>query len=144
MPLANLLYGQGRKMSSYIYTPTSELYHHGIKGQKWGQRRYQNSDGSLTEEGKKRYGVGERAKAGARYGAETGAIVGSIGGGIGGATLASYWMAAGVAPEIAIAAGVGYLAGRVVNRMLVGTAVGAVVGSASHTAGKAFIERNAK
>ena len=31
-----------------------ELYHHGIKGQKWGVRRYQNSDGTLTPEGKKR------------------------------------------------------------------------------------------
>lgn len=30
-----------------------ELYHHGIKGQKWGVRRYQNSDGTLTSEGKK-------------------------------------------------------------------------------------------
>lgn len=30
------------------------LAHHGIKGQKWGVRRYQNPDGSLTEEGKKR------------------------------------------------------------------------------------------
>ena len=33
-----------------------ELYHHGIKGQKWGVRRYQNEDGSLTAEGKERYG----------------------------------------------------------------------------------------
>ena len=32
-----------------------ELYHHGIKGQRWGVRRYQNEDGSLTEEGKERY-----------------------------------------------------------------------------------------
>ena len=32
-----------------------ELYHHGIKGQKWGRRRYQNADGTLTEAGKKRY-----------------------------------------------------------------------------------------
>lgn len=31
-----------------------ELYHHGIKGQKWGVRRYQNKDGSLTAAGKKR------------------------------------------------------------------------------------------
>lgn len=34
---------------------TNELKHHGIKGQKWGLRRYQNEDGSLTEAGKSRY-----------------------------------------------------------------------------------------
>ena len=34
---------------------SDELYHHGILGQKWHVRRYQNSDGSLTEEGKVRY-----------------------------------------------------------------------------------------
>lgn len=34
---------------------TDELYHHGIKGQKWGVRRFQNKDGSLTKEGRKRY-----------------------------------------------------------------------------------------
>lgn len=32
-----------------------ELYHWGIKGQKWGVRRYRNEDGTLTEAGKKRY-----------------------------------------------------------------------------------------
>lgn len=31
------------------------LAHHGIKGQQWGVRRFQNEDGSLTEEGRKRY-----------------------------------------------------------------------------------------
>lgn len=35
----------------------SELRHHGIKGQKWGVRRFQNKDGSLTADGKKRYGA---------------------------------------------------------------------------------------
>ena len=34
----------------------TELYHHGILGQKWGVRRYQNPDGSLTAAGKARYG----------------------------------------------------------------------------------------
>ena len=33
----------------------NELYHHGILGQKWGIRRYQNADGTLTPKGKKRY-----------------------------------------------------------------------------------------
>lgn len=31
------------------------LYHHGVKGQKWGIRRFQNADGSLTAAGKKKY-----------------------------------------------------------------------------------------
>ena len=34
------------------------LMHHGIKDQKWGVRRYQYEDGSLTEEGRRHYGVG--------------------------------------------------------------------------------------
>lgn len=51
--------------------PQDELQHHGIKGQKWGIRRYQNTDGSLTPAGRKRYGVdvvpGIQAKIDKKY-----------------------------------------------------------------------------
>ena len=41
-------------LNDEILTQTT-LQHHGIMGQKWGVRRYQNKDGSLTPEGRKRY-----------------------------------------------------------------------------------------
>ena len=47
-------------MNDYLAYRTkysNELYHYGVKGQKWGIRRYQNPNGTLTEEGKIRYGV---------------------------------------------------------------------------------------
>lgn len=34
----------------------NDIYHHGVKGQKWGVRRYQNKDGTLTSAGKARRG----------------------------------------------------------------------------------------
>lgn len=36
-------------------TKNNYIYHHGIKGQRWGVRRFQNEDGSLTSSGKARY-----------------------------------------------------------------------------------------
>lgn len=40
----------------YAVVKSNAISHHGIKGQKWGIRRYQNEDGSLTPEGRERYG----------------------------------------------------------------------------------------
>ena len=42
-------------MSTWVCTRQNELTHHGIKGMKWGVRRFQNKDGSLTPAGKRRY-----------------------------------------------------------------------------------------
>ena len=44
----------------YRVIRTDELSHHGILGQKWGVRRYQNADGTWTDEGKKRYSRGSK------------------------------------------------------------------------------------
>ena len=46
-------------MSTFYSIHDYYISHHGIKGQKWGVRRFQNPDGSLTELGKKRYGTVE-------------------------------------------------------------------------------------
>ena len=53
---------------SEFWNDGTSLYHYGIPGQKWGQRRFQNEDGSLTEEGKRRYytSSGELTRRGMR------------------------------------------------------------------------------
>ncbi len=54
----------------YAVVYSNSLSHHGIKGQKWGQRRYQNEDGSLTDAGRSRYGsgfIGTRLESGRNY-----------------------------------------------------------------------------
>lgn len=55
---------------------SDELYHHGIKGQKWGLRRFQNEDRTWTAAGKIRYGAGKAAEATAKALKKTGAAVG--------------------------------------------------------------------
>lgn len=46
----------------WTYNYTDELHHHGIKGMKWGVRRFRKKDGSLTPAGKKRYQSSEGGK----------------------------------------------------------------------------------
>lgn len=49
----------------------NELHHAGIRGMKWGVRRYQNKDGSLTDAGRKRYARDAREKEYDKYDSET-------------------------------------------------------------------------
>lgn len=44
------------------YLEIHSLYHHGIKGQKWGVRRFQDENGQLTSAGRKRYDIGSFRK----------------------------------------------------------------------------------
>ena len=54
------------------YNNSNELYHWGVKGMKWGVRRYQNVDGTLTDAGKKRYERDQRENAGKKKGNKVG------------------------------------------------------------------------
>lgn len=78
---------------------TDALYHHGVKGQKWGVRRYRNTDGSLTNQGKKHY-LSDETKRKLKTGAK---------------------VAAGVAGAAALGYGL-YKVGRAGNRLKEATA----------------------
>lgn len=143
------------------------LAHHGVKGQKWGVRRYQNPDGSLTDEGRRRYGFGSgkrglvtentksRLKRGAKLGAALGAAEGGFLGAVHGASVAS---AAAVAGYGSLA-----VAGLTLNPVTaalvyggmtalteaayagaLGAGVGGVVGAVETHKGRKFIKRNDK
>lgn len=46
------------ELYGYAFSREDDLQHHGIKGQKWGVRRFQNEDGTWTAAGRERYGDG--------------------------------------------------------------------------------------
>lgn len=118
------------------------LAHHGVKGQKWGRRRYQNPDGSLTAEGYQHWGLnpdGSRFRARGRNGYSHATTSASQKGG-------AIGLAAGVAagaalgPVAAMGAGtIGSLSGA-----MLGTAVGAIKTSHNRKYIKKMISENKK
>lgn len=68
----NYIYG-----NTLVLGDSSYLEHHGIKNQKWGVRRFQNPDGSLTAAGRIRYGVTGAAKAAFKVGKKLGSATAS-------------------------------------------------------------------
>lgn len=134
-----------------MYNENDEyLAHHGIKGQKWGVRRYQNSDGSLTDEGRRRYGFGRgarslitqntasRIKGGVKLGAKIGAGVGAGATAIGvGAMAASGFFN----PVAAAALGATYMASFTTSGAMQGLKYGAIVGIAETQIGRNYIKQ---
>lgn len=129
------------------------LAHHGIKGQKWGVRRYQNLDGSLTDEGRRRYGYGsersrlvtkntmDRLVTGGKIGSKIGAVVGAASGLAAGASAVA--MLGPGAPAV-IAAGTYFTSSTIsgaISGGLNGLAIGGIVGAAETYKGRQYIER---
>ena len=68
MPITDELYHDDLEGMTFGRRDQNELWHYGIKGQKWNRRRFQNEDGSLTQAGRSRYGVGDAINSFANMG----------------------------------------------------------------------------
>ena len=64
-------FGMGGLILTPMEDPASSLFHYGVKGQRWGVRRYQNADGSLTKAGQTRVGKIEKKLSAANEKATT-------------------------------------------------------------------------
>lgn len=130
------------------------LAHHGVKGQKWGVRRYQNADGSLTDEGRRHYGYGserasimtentkQRGLQGAKLGAKIGAGVSGTFSTVGtGISLALLGANPAVAVGAAAMSGLFSAAGGAIEGGIFGGSVGLAVGTVETRRGRAYIER---
>lgn len=100
----------------------NEMYHHGILGQHWGIRRFQNKDGSLTNAGRERYSENDEYRdVSAGEAATIGAVGGTTVGALGMHAVDKLWYttvskiktAAIISVGVAAVAGTGYLAYKV-------------------------------
>ncbi len=132
----------------YIYAINAgdSLSHHGIKGQKWGVRRFQNADGSLTDEGYRHYGYGKRrglfspnTREKIKKGAKIGAIAGA---GFGIGTVGMVIPGAGVPASIALQIGASQIAGTTAIGAWKGAKIGAIAGGVTTHLGRREIENN--
>lgn len=135
------------------------LMHYGTKGMKWGVRRFQNPDGTLTDEGRRHYGYGsgskglftkntkQHIKRGAKIGGLLkGGVAGVASGLMGYGTAASFAtlgvsVIGGPVGAAAMSAGAAFVVNGVTGA-LQGAGIGAIVGAIATSRGRRYIESN--